>query len=123
MSKLECLNPILIVADMKASLAYYVTVLGFQKAEWVMEESKFAMVLRDGFGIYLSENGTKPSQAYVWIGAQDIVSLHAEFMAKGARIKRPPTNYSWAFEMTVEDPDGHILRVGSEPIAGVPFND
>ncbi len=122
-TKLECLNPILIVRDIKASLDYYVRVLAFTKADWVTEEAKFAMVLRDGFGIYLSENGTAPSKTYVWIGAEDIVPLHAEFTAKGARIKKPPTNYSWAYEMAVEDPDGHILRIGSEPKEGLPFND
>ena len=24
-------------------------------------------------------------------------------------------NYSWAYEMRIEDPDGHVLRFGSEP--------
>jgi len=27
----------------------------------------------------------------------------------------PPQNYSWAYEFRVEDPDGNVLRVGSEP--------
>jgi hypothetical protein len=26
-----------------------------------------------------------------------------------------PTNYSWAVEMQIEDPDGNVLRLGSEP--------
>ena len=34
-TKLECINPILIVRDIKVSLDYYVRVLGFEKAEWV----------------------------------------------------------------------------------------
>ena len=53
-ARLECINPILIVRDIKVSLDYYVRVLGFEKAEWVTAESTFAMVSRDGFGIYLS---------------------------------------------------------------------
>ena len=24
----------------------------------------------------------------------------------------PPENYAWAYEMEVEDPDGHVLRFG-----------
>jgi len=55
-TRLECINPILIVRDIKVSLDYYVRVLGFEKAEWVTAESTFAMVSRDGVGIYLSEN-------------------------------------------------------------------
>jgi predicted lactoylglutathione lyase len=122
-TKLECINPILIVRDIKVSLDYYVRVLGFEKAEWVTEESTFAMVSRDGFGIYLSENPTKHSKAHVWIGAEDIGPLHEEFMAAGAHIEKPPTNYSWAYEMVVADPDGHALRIGSDPKQDVPFND
>ena len=122
-TKLECINPILIVRDIKVSLDYYVRVLGFEKAEWVTEESTFAMVSRDGFGIYLSENPKKHSKAHVWIGAEDIGPLHEEFMAAGAHIEKPPTNYSWAYEMVVADPDGHALRIGSDPKKDVPFND
>ncbi len=34
---------------------------------------------------------------------------------RGVGIRLPPTNYSWALEMQVEDPDGNVLRLGSEP--------
>lgn len=27
----------------------------------------------------------------------------------------PPTSYSWALEFQVEDPDGNVLRFGSDP--------
>jgi hypothetical protein len=40
-----------------------------------------------------------------------------------AHIEKPPTNYSWAYEMVVADPDGHALRIGSDPKQDVPFND
>ena len=30
-------------------------------------------------------------------------------------ILHPPENYPWACEMKVGDPDGHVLRFGSEP--------
>ena len=42
-------------------------------------------------------------------------ALFAEFSAKGVRIRSAPQNFSWAYEFTVEDPDGHVLRFGSEP--------
>lgn len=45
-------------------------------------------------------------------------------MARGARIRFPPTNYDWAaFEMQVEDLDGNVLRIGSDPKEGVPYGD
>ena len=54
-TKLECINPILPVGDMKASLHYYEKVLGFRRADWVSADATFALVLRDGLGIYLCE--------------------------------------------------------------------
>jgi len=120
-TKLECINPILPVRDIKVSLDYYVKALGFEKADWVTDNSNFALVLRDGFGIYLSEDREQHSRATVWIGAENIEPIYEEYVANGATIRKPPTNYSWAYEMVVEDPDGHVLRIGSEPKQGVPF--
>jgi predicted lactoylglutathione lyase len=113
--KLECINPILPVRDMKASLYYYVRVLGFQKADWVSENSTFALVSRDGFGIYLAETRDEHSRASIWIGAESLEPIYEEYMAGGAKFHRPPTNFAWAYEMVVEDPDGHLLRIGSDP--------
>lgn len=122
-TKLECINPILIVRDIKASLDFYIRVLGFEAADWVTEDATFAMVLRDGFAIYLSQDSGAHAKAHVWIGAEDIVPLHDEFKARGARIVSAPANYYWAYEMTVEDPDGHTLRIGSEPRSDLPLSD
>jgi predicted lactoylglutathione lyase len=116
MTKIECINPILPVGDMKASMNYYTKILGFEKADWVTDNSNFALVLRDGFGIYLSENSGEPRKAWVWIGAADIQPIYEEYKAKGASIRKPPTNRPWAYEMEIEDPDGHVLRFGSEPL-------
>jgi hypothetical protein len=41
----------------------------------------------------------------------------------GVKIKLPPTNFSWAYEMQVEDPDGHILRFGTDPKDEEPLAD
>jgi predicted enzyme related to lactoylglutathione lyase len=122
-TKLECINPILSVSDMSASLTYYEKVLGFKRADWVTDGAKFALVVRDGLGIYLSEDSAEHHRTRVWIGAENIEPIYEEYKARGAKIRKAPTNYSWAYEMVVEDPDGHVLRIGSEPREGVPFND
>jgi hypothetical protein len=31
------------------------------------------------------------------------------------RIRTPLQNFSWAYEFTVDDPDGQVLRFGSAP--------
>jgi predicted enzyme related to lactoylglutathione lyase len=46
---------------------------------------------------------------------EDVEKLHEQYKALGLTIRLPPTNFPWALEMQVEDPDGNVLRFGSEP--------
>jgi predicted enzyme related to lactoylglutathione lyase len=59
--------------------------------------------------------------AWTWIGVSDAESLAEEYRERGAKIRHPPTNYPWAYEMQVEDPDGNVLRFGSDPKKDKPF--
>ena len=72
-------------------------------------------VSRDRKSIMLCEGEQGQSGTWLWIGVDDADQFFAEFSAKGARIRSPPQNFSWAYEFTVEDPDRHVLRFGSEP--------
>ena len=109
----ECAEPILNVSDMARSLRYYVDVLGFANADWGGPE--FTRVSRDGAGIYLCEGDQGQAGTWVWIGVEDVAALYEEYRSSGATIRGTPKNHSWAYEMQIEDPDGHILRFGSEP--------
>ena len=109
----ECANPILRVADMARSVRYYVDVLGFTNAEWGGDD--FTCVSRDAASIYLSEGDQGQPGTWVWVGVGDVEVLHKEYMEKGASILHPPENFPWACEMKVGDPDGHVLRFGSDP--------
>jgi catechol 2,3-dioxygenase-like lactoylglutathione lyase family enzyme len=113
--RFEGSQPILRVDDMNASVHFYVDLLGFRNASWGTEE--FTSVNRDQAGIYLCRGGQGRGAAWVWIGVEDAEKLHEEFKARGIAIRLPPTNYSWALEFQVEDPDGNVLRFGSEPLA------
>ena len=115
-TKFEHANPILSVANMARSLRYYVDVLGFSDAEWGGED--FTCVTRDGASIYLSEGDQGQSGTWVWIGVEDVDLLHEEYRETGAVILQPPKNLPWACEMKVGDPDGHVLRFGSDPKEG-----
>jgi predicted enzyme related to lactoylglutathione lyase len=115
-TRFECANPILRVADMARSLGYYVDVLGFTNALWGSDE--FTCVSRDSASIYLSAGDQGQPGTWVWIGVEDVNVLHAEYVVKGAAILQPPENFPWACEMKVGDPDGHVLRFGSDPDGG-----
>jgi catechol 2,3-dioxygenase-like lactoylglutathione lyase family enzyme len=110
----ECIIPILRVNSVAASICYYVNVLGF-KVDWGGEdESTFASVSRGGRAIMLSQGEQGHPGTWIWVGVEDIEPLFAEYSAKGVKF-REPTNYPWAYEMKIEDPDGHVLRFGSDP--------
>jgi predicted enzyme related to lactoylglutathione lyase len=111
--RFEGSQPILRVENMAASLQFYVDILGFTNAPWGNDD--FTAISRDGAGIYLCRAGQGRGGAWVWIGVEDAEKLHEELKALGVSIRLPPTNYSWALEMQVEDPDGNVLRLGSEP--------
>jgi catechol 2,3-dioxygenase-like lactoylglutathione lyase family enzyme len=116
----EGVAPILRVADVKASVEYYVRVLGF-KLDW--ETPYFASVSRDKCHIFLSEGDQGQPGGWVWIGVEDAAALWKEYQISGAKIRHEPTNYQWTYEMQVEDPDGNILRMGSEPREGQPIGE
>lgn len=120
--RLECINPILNVKDIAVSKMFYVDLLGFKAAEW--GDDNFTCITRDKTSIYLCRGAQGQSGTWLWVGFDgDIFALYDGLKSKGVTIKHPPSNYSWAFEMHVEDPDGHILRFGTNPDGNAPFLD
>ena len=107
----EGMTPILRVRDLAASLEYYVQKLGF-KIDW--QGPFFASVSRGRCHLFLSHGDQGHPGSWVWIGVEDAETLFQEYQASGANIRHRPTNYEWGYEMQVEDPDGNILRMGSD---------
>lgn len=114
-------TPILRVQSLRAAIDYYCEVLGFETI-WKHEEF-FACVGRDDCRIFLSEGDQGHSGGWVWVGVSDAGALASEYEASAARIRNPPTNYPWAFEMQVEDLDGNVLRFGSDPLVDEPYGE
>ena len=112
----EGVSPILRVSSLEASVDYYVRVLGFA-VDW-QEPGVIASVSRGRCTLFLCEGDQGHAGGWVWIGVGDARALHSEYARRGARIRHPPTNYAWALEMQVEDLDGNVLRMGSEPDEG-----
>lgn len=118
-TRFECIIPILRVRDLQLSLDHYQRVLGFRK-DWPEGDGPHAMVglSRDGQALYLCQEDQGQPGTWVWVGVEDVEALYGEYRSAGARIVQEPTDYPWAYEMRVEDPDGHILRMGSSPRSG-----
>ena len=112
MAMIENVTPILRVEDIEVSRRYYIQTLGFS-LNW--DAGKMISVSRDGKSIMLCEGAQGQPGVWLWIGVEDADAFFAEFSAKGANIRSPRQNFSWAYEFQVEDPDGHVLRIGSGP--------
>lgn len=120
--RIENVTAILSVSDMNKSLSFYIGILGFKKADW--GDDSFTCIYKDNSGLYLCKGGQGVSGTWIWVGFDgDIFTLHQKLKSDGVTIKLPPTNFSWAYEMQVEDPDGHILRFGTDPSEKEPFFD
>jgi catechol 2,3-dioxygenase-like lactoylglutathione lyase family enzyme len=113
-------TPVLRVRDVAVSADYYVRALGF-KIDF--ETPGFVSVSRGRCGLFLCEGDQGHAGGWVWIDGKDVEVIHEEYVAAGAKVRNPPTNYSWALEMQVEDPDGNVLRIGSDPKKDEPFGD
>ena len=108
----EGVTPILPVRQLAASIDFYVKVLGFRVN--FIGPGEFASVSRDGCCLFLSQGDQGNPGTWVWIGVDDVEALLEDYRAKGYDVRHAPTNYPWAYEMQIEDPDGNVLRIGSE---------
>ena len=114
-------TPILRVEDLASSVAYYTGVLGFT-VDW--SDRIFGQVTRGDTHLMLSQGDQGHAGTWVYVGVSDTDALLAEIAPRGATVRLPPTNYPWGVrELHVIDPDGHVLRFGSEATPGAPIGD
>jgi predicted enzyme related to lactoylglutathione lyase len=100
------------VADVRPSVKYYEEALGFSIAPW--SDDSFASVARGDCNIFLTSDKQSLPRMWIWIGVEDVRTLHAEYEQSGAKIRNPPNNFEWALEMQIEDLDGNVIRFGSD---------
>ncbi len=115
--------PYFVVRNLKESLEYYHSSLGFDMPPQWGDPPEFAMPSRDGFTFMLKQAGGEDAvatnrdqggfwDAYVWINDAD--ALFAQCRDNGAVIEYEPCvqeEYDMK-EFAVRDPDGHIIAFG-----------
>lgn len=103
--------PVLDVADMAASLAFYRDKLGFSAATWG-EPPTFAIVQRGTISLALAAAAvTRNWTAYLYV--QDVDALYAELRGLGVDIPHAPETQPYGCrELVVDDPDGHLIAFG-----------
>ncbi|MBA4849832.1 VOC family protein [Emticicia sp. BO119] len=120
--RIEGITAILSVKDMKATREFYVDLLGFKEEDWGTDE--FTSFRHTGGSFYACQGYQGNPGTWIWVGFDgDIFALYEELKVANVSFQLPPTNYSWALEMAIYDPDGHVLRFGKEPDETKPYVD
>ena len=110
---IESTISIINVANLSIGLDFYKNVLRFAK-DWETEVDfdKIAGISRDGCSIYLCEGKQGASGSWLWIGVES-AEYFDQVIAYGATVLQQATNYPWAYELRVQDPDGNVIRLGT----------
>jgi catechol 2,3-dioxygenase-like lactoylglutathione lyase family enzyme len=122
MTRIDNAVPVLRVADVGRSIAWYERVLGF-KAECFPDTPPydFAILNRDGAEIMLQrvsppEQAGPPSQeswsVYLRLAGEHILELHERVKGETAVLAGPWRRFYCNVEFEIADPDGHRLCLG-----------
>lgn len=117
--EVECTIPILPVGDLERSIRFYTETMGF-KLDW--SSGPVCSVSWNGRAIMLRLTNSIVGPGWVWIGLESDALFHL-YREKGVKILQEPMNWSWAYEMKFEDPDGNVLWLGTEPRDDLPKQD
>ncbi len=116
-------RPVLRVADLQASLAYYCDTLGFTMDwSWPLPEDRppgghatSTSVFRGHFELSLSQEHPVGLPMTIVVGLptrQAVDALFHQYATSEALVTDPPSERPWGtYEIRVSDLDGHILRV------------
>ena len=106
------LTPELAVPDVAEAQVYYRDVLGF-KIGWIADDGSYGALYLDTNEIFLRRSDT-PNQARSAACASTTSKPHIRArIDAGAKIPAPPETKPWAMrEFTIEDPYGHVFRIG-----------
>jgi uncharacterized glyoxalase superfamily protein PhnB len=110
--------PAFVVPDVRAAVAHYRDVLGFQVSPENANAELFAIVnLAPGQGVQLKRgNGPSALGAYVYLSLEEVEALAGELARRGANIRSPLQLRAWNMrEIIVADHLGHQLRIGAPP--------
>ena len=120
MPKMQRSMPVLEVADVVKSAAFYTDMLGLSAGPFWGDPPCFCIVGRDTVTIALDQSrdaGRAPQNQYwaAYVYVDDVDALAEELRAKGVEILRGPEDQEYGCrEIDVKDPDGHIIGFGQD---------
>ncbi len=109
---------VFVVRDMAKSLEHYRDALGFTITFQYGQPIFYACLCRDDVSLHLlAAHQTKrlAGNGGICVFVKDVDSVHAELVARGAKVIKPPQNYDYGMrEFNVVDLDGNHLTFGME---------
>lgn len=110
--------PALRITDYAKSKSFYVDGLGFQilfEHRYEPHFPVFMEICRDGMSIYLTQHsGAYQVGGMVHLYVPDVDAWYVEHQGREVPIKSPPSETIEGLrDMTVADPDGNKLRIGT----------
>ena len=105
--------PVLHVADVKATAAYYRDILGF-KCDFGDDE--YSVVWRDNSAIHLARGDQRfPAGIHLFQWVRDVDAYYHEIRDRGAAVLEEPTDRPYQIrEFKVRDPNGIEIVFGQE---------
>ena len=105
--------PILLVADLERSVAFYRDRLGF---ELTYEFEGFAHLGVEGgsLGLASTKESVDPASTAIWAYTDDVDALFAELTEAGVGVIAAPADQPWGERVaSVADPDGYVVHLGA----------
>jgi catechol 2,3-dioxygenase-like lactoylglutathione lyase family enzyme len=113
----KCAIPVLHVSNSVAAEKFYCEKLGFTRRfayrpDQTRSDPAYVGLDRDGVWLHLSSfSGDGAPGGAVFLGVEDVDSMHDELLARGVRIDTGPVDQTWGNrEMYVRDADGNSIR-------------
>ena len=104
--------PVLHVADVEATAAFYRDVLGFT---WDFGDAAYAVVWRENSAIHFSQGSGAPASVHLFLWVRDVDAIHDEVVARGAEVVTPLGDRPYGLrEFAVRDPNGVDLVFGQD---------
>lgn len=117
-TKIREIIPLLMVSDLKPSLAFYIDKLGFQLSQQAEDKGSliWCRIEKDGVALMLQQSCPDEDDmskvgngvTLYWI-CDDVDTLQKQFTANGFELNDPTVAYYGMKQLYLKDPDGYDL--------------
>jgi len=112
---------VFVVSDIATSMEHYRDALGFEIAFEYGKPTFYVCLCRDEVQLHLiaaRQTERLPGNGALCVFVRDVDAVHAELVARGAKVIKPPQNYDYGMrDFDVVDLDGNqlIFGMGASP--------